>query len=443
MTHKISKFFLFLCLLLAAWGTSGTVGWSVLAMFALSSFAFLSALWDKSGEPLLSRASWTENPFLLPGLILISVNLLQLLNPAVRVYEYCGYQTVQFLEHIGFLPSGIVRDWDLKDTFFALLQLSATWYVAMSAWKLLRSGGFARTFVKFFAVNGTLVALLGIIQELTLAKGIYWLIPTNSHFYSTFYLRNAAGDFIFVAFMCCISWWLSNFNRRSCAGLVLPSLCALVCCFSCLLTRSAGACGIFFISIAAIAFFSIFKFAERRFTKYAAISIVCVLAALASSLGFVAAKSHSGDILDSKINSAYKSFKPRVGLTKLSWEIFKSSPVLGVGAGAYGVEAEIVSPQQKYFGQSKAFVNSAHNDLFEYACEYGLLGIASIALCLAFWIRNLCKRNWCAHNTVFLWTCLMLMLHSLVDMPLHIPATMFAFVFAMSLAAANFRKVAN
>lgn len=438
MTHRISKFFLLSCLLIAAWGTSGTVGWSVLAMFALSSFAFLSTLWDKSGEPLISRASWTKNPFLLPGLILVFANLVQLVNPSIRVCEYYGYQTVMFLKHIDFLPSGIVRDWGFRDTLFVLLQLTSAWYVAMSSWKLLRSGHFARFFIKFFAVNGVLVALLGVIQEITLAKGIYWIIPTNSHFYSSFYLRSNAGDFMFAAFMCCLSWGVSSYNRRSYLQVISSILCALICVYSCLLTRSSGVLGILSISLLCFSIFFIWELLTLKLSRL--VSFVCISAFLIFAVLVITMQPRLMRVFDSELNSAYMSMKPRLNLMKTSCEVFESSPLLGVGAGAYGVSAEILSPTEKYFGQTKAFINSAHNDFFEYLCEYGVFGLVSIVLCLFMWFFRLNRRTWSIHNTIFLWTCLMFMLHSLVDMPLHIPSTMFVFVFMMSLAAANFRK---
>ncbi len=411
-------------------------------MLSVASFAFIFSVCDASTLPLLSKGSLRENPFFVSGLILIAINLIQVLNPYAKVVEFYGYQTVQFLEYVKFLPSGIVRDWGLRDSFFVLLQLAATWYVAMSSWKLLREDSmFARRFIKFLAINGTLIAILGVAQEFTNAKGIYWLIPTNSHFYSTFGLKTAAGDFIFMAFMCCVSWAVSSFNRRWFFNVSLAVICAGICFYSCFLATSSGVNGILLLTALAIFIFAIFRLFCRLKKKYVALGLALLLAGFISAWAFAFRGEGSSIIarLKPNIDSAVASLAPRLAIAHTSFAIFKDSPILGAGAGAYGVKAEILSPQNKYTGYYKVFINAAHNDLFEYICEYGIFALASLILCFAIWIRSFKRIEWSVHNSIFLWACLMYILHSMFDLLLHIPSTMFAFVFMMSLASTNFR----
>lgn len=440
MLKSISRFFLFICAFVAAWGTSGTLGWSLLLMLSVASFAFIFSVCDASTLPLLSKGSLRENPFFVSGLILIAINLIQVLNPYAKVVEFYGYQTVQFLEYVKFLPSGIVRDWGLRDSFFVLLQLAATWYVAMSSWKLLREDSmFARRFIKFLAINGTLIAVLGVAQEFTNAKGIYWLIPTNSHFYSTFCLRSIAGDFIFGSFLCCVSWSISNFNRCKYFQLVFSLICALVCMVSCSLSKSNGAVGVLIITIVAMLLFALWRVARK--SSYRTILCVGFISLCFVSCGFLytnfGVQMREQIIL--RIKSVNSSLSPRLDLFENSLKVFESSPILGIGSGAYGVRSEILSPQREYRGQYKIFLNSAHNDLLEYLCEYGFFALASIVLFFIIWLRGLLRATWSIHNSVFLWGCVMYILHSMFDMPLHTPSTMFAFVFFISLSTVNFR----
>ena len=440
MLAKLSKFFLLLSAFSAAWGTSGTVGASILLMLVPASFTFIFSVCDPSDGSLLSKNSLRENPFFLPGLILMAINLVQVLNPYARVVEYCGYQNVQFLEHVAFIPSGIVRDWDLRDSFFVLLQLAATWYVAVSAWKLFREdSNFARRFIKFFAINGALISILGIVQEFTNAKGIYWLIPTNSGFYSTFYFKTAAGDFMFASMMCCVSWAVSSFNRRNFIEMSFGVFCAALCFFSSCLAASSGVYAILVLSVFAFALFVLWKLV--KFLKRGFVSLLLIFA-LFLLFSFAVFKTFEEPVmghLKAELDSGKSSFLPRLALAGTSLEIFKDTPVFGAGAGAYGVKAEILSPSNDYRGRYKVFINSAHNDLFEYACEYGIFAIASLLLCFVVWLKSFKRIEWSVHNSIFLWACLMFALHSMFDLLLHIPATMFAFVFMMSLSSTNFR----
>ena len=372
---------------------------------------------------------------------MLMMTAIHTLNPDLRVYEYCDSQIVFPLKHLEFLPSGIIRDLGYRDSFFALLQLVATWCAAMASWKLLKIGAFRVFFIKFFAINGLLFAILGIVQDLTNAMGLYWVIPTNSLFYSSFYLRTSAGNFIFMALLCCISWAVSEFKAGNYTASFALFAGGGISIFSCVLASSEGVDGILIISFFAVSVYLLWRFIRSKLGGAPATAIVSMAILLLGVSVYVIFERQIQSRIVYELESPNSSLCPRIKINKVSVKIFESSPIFGVGAGSYGVRVEMLLQSKKSdFGfRNNSFINAAHNDLFEYLCEYGLVGGACVLLCVLLWIGRLFPIDWSVHNTIFLWGCIMSGMHSFFDLHLHIPSTMFAFVFLMSLAAGNFR----
>lgn len=432
MNPKYSQFFVLLSLFLCAWGTSGTRVIPLILMFASAGFAFVFALWDNSETPLISKSSSFKNPFFISGTALIALALVQTLNPDLIVYEYCESQCVEFIKHVEWLPSGIIRDPEFKDSASVLIALLATWYFAMACWKLLKNEKFAEISLKFFAINGALMGLLAILQKYTNAQGIYWSIPTNAAFYGSFFLVNAAGNFLIMSACACFA--LSIDAKAKKRGFKTPALWAALGVFTifCVLQcTSTGAKALSLLALGLYALILLWIFTRSKILIWTSCGLLVL-----SALAFVSYKGgDSFDFLESKYKNTQASFEGRLKINKISEELFKSSPVFGVGGGAYGVRAEILVPQSsKYRWQTKTFINSAHNDFFEYACEYGIVGALCVLLCILLWIVQILKnyREITPAKIILIFAVLISILHSLWDLHLHIPATMFAFVFMMS-----------
>jgi tetratricopeptide (TPR) repeat protein len=114
----------------------------------------------------------------------------------------------------------------------------------------------------------------------------------------------------------------------------------------------------------------------------------------------------------------------RSEMTRATWRMFLDHPWLGVGPGAwrwfqpqYRIESLTFSPHY------------AHNDLFQFAAEYGLAGLALLAATLAVFFRQSLLLTRRGHSdderALALGSALAvgaLLAHSLLDFNMHIPA---------------------
>jgi O-antigen ligase len=114
----------------------------------------------------------------------------------------------------------------------------------------------------------------------------------------------------------------------------------------------------------------------------------------------------------------------------------RDRPVLGWGLGTF----LIAYPQYRSFS-TDLVVNQAHNDYVQVLVETGILGFA----CVAWFIVNLYRislRNWRAHSRVAtvsvlgaLVGCTGILIHSLSDFNLHIPANAAMFFVLCGIAS--------
>lgn len=407
----------------------------MILMFACAAFAFFFALLDTSEENPISCKSAAGNPFLLPGIPLIVLGLIQLINPDIRVCEYEGMQCVKDLEHIGFLPSGTIRDLYFSDTPYALITLTAAWYFATTGWMYTRGGNFATIALKFFALNGALMGALALAQKYTNAQGIYWCISTNSAFYGTFFLVNAAGNFLTMAAAACFALSFASDKKNFPRDFALWSALGLFSIFCVLQCTSIGAKVISLALLTVHALTALWFFTRSKLL----VSTISLLLVAAASL-FVAYNGiNSATFLESKYKNAEQSLNSRITINKISREIFAENPVCGSGAGSYGIRAGTIPDAPKYIKGRNIIINAAHNDLFEYACEYGVIGLFAIFSCFFIWLVNLIKirRTLACANVILIFAIAISTIHSMVDLHLHIPATMFVFVLLMSLSTAK------
>jgi O-antigen ligase len=128
----------------------------------------------------------------------------------------------------------------------------------------------------------------------------------------------------------------------------------------------------------------------------------------------------------------------RVSIDRDALRMFRYKPVLGWGLGAFPV----VYPQFRSF-YTNFFVNEAHNDYLQLLCEMGLLGVATMLWFLIVLYRNALRKidNWTSNVTgAVTLACSLgitgILVHSLLDFNLQIPANAALFYVLCTLAAA-------
>jgi O-antigen ligase len=141
----------------------------------------------------------------------------------------------------------------------------------------------------------------------------------------------------------------------------------------------------------------------------------------------------------SEIQSLEVSIGKRTAIRQDTWRLFLDHPVIGTGLGTY----EMVFPPYDTLYDGKV-VNHAHNDYLEALAETGLIGGVCCALFLAVLLLNsmkglaeLASSFGAALNLSGLIGCVGILVHSLVDFNLHIPANALLFFVSSHMATAR------
>jgi len=160
--------------------------------------------------------------------------------------------------------------------------------------------------------------------------------------------------------------------------------------------------------------------------------LVAILAVSAIGVQQVLQRFHDYKALDVSVGK-------RASMRHDTWHIFLDHPVLGTGLGTL----QMVFPPYESFYDAKV-VNHAHNDYVEALAETGVAG----GLCCLWFIvvlffesvrglKELGTSFGAALNLSGLVGCCGLLVHSLVDFNLHIPANALLFCVAAHLATAR------
>lgn len=287
-----------------------------------------------------------------------------------------------------------------------------------------------RKFVWFLMSLGFFVSIFGILQYLTFNGKLFWFremryggIP-----FGPYVNRNHFAAFAELLIpLALVPLVLGKVRRQR---LFLVGLFALVPTIALLLSASRGGIVSFAVELVILALLLI---VHRIRTKYMIVGgAVVLLAVLAVSWIGVQ------QVVDRF--SSYKSMDVTVGkrasMRHDTWKIFLDHPVAGTGLGTL----QMVFPPYDSFYDGRV-VNHSHNDYLELLAETGVLGgicwIWFLAVLLLESLRGLANLRSSfnsALNLSGLVGCCGILVHSLVDFNLHIPANALLFLVAAHLA---------
>lgn len=129
----------------------------------------------------------------------------------------------------------------------------------------------------------------------------------------------------------------------------------------------------------------------RRFAALAGAMLVCV-GLLVTAVAFI--PQTRGRFLETFTDfKTAPAIQSRLLMARISWLMFQERPVTGWGAGEYAMQyldrLGVVLPAKKTHKvlQSVVFAREAHNDLLQFAAEFGLIGLALLTgLIVAGWL---------------------------------------------------------
>jgi O-antigen ligase len=302
-------------------------------------------------------------------------------------------------------------------------------FLAAQAFRTLQDW---RGFFWFVMLFAFLVSGFGILQHLTFNGKLYWFreMRYGGVPFGPYVNRNHFAGFAELAIPISLVPLMLGKVRRERRFMI--SLFALLTVGALFLSASRG--GIVAFGVELIFFLS-FVLLQRAGSKHLLTGGVVLLAALSlvSWIGVRQVLSRFGSLHSMEVKE-----DKRASMRHGTWRIFLDHPVLGTGLGTI----QLVYPPYETLYDGKV-VNHTHNDYLEALAETGILG----GLCCAWFIAILFlvalrSLQEAAHTfaavlrLAALVGCCGILVHSLVDFNLHIPANAF-FFFLMALLATS------
>ncbi len=362
--------------------------------------ALLFVLWA-ARQMALGRIRLT-NTAMIPAILLLSLPILQLASGRTAYFYASRYQLLQWLAFGVF--------------FLAASELSGN----PLARKRMAIG---------ITIFGALYATFAMVQgSLAPPNLLYGVVKTHGTGFGSYTNRNHYAGLMemLLPFGLVISTAPSlrrNFRLLAAFG-------SLVMFTSIFVSESRG--GIISILVAVMVF-ACHYYASRRKTSRA-VQTIFVVAILSSVFVayFACERLASRSVMEA-------TDAMRLQIPRDSLQLVAQHPLLGSGLGTFTT----VYPQVRSF-PTNLFVNAAHNDYVQLAVETGLLGVLCAAAFLFLVFRNAIRQlrrsrqDWFSAVTLAaMIACIALLVHSLFDFNLEIPANAAAFAFLAGLASAQ------
>lgn len=295
-----------------------------------------------------------------------------------------------------------------------------------------------RAFAFFLIAYGFLVALFSIIQQFTWNGNLYWVVPNRQNGW-------VYGPYVDHAHYAGLMEMLVPFplvfammNRWQKPQRVVFGFIALLMASTIFLAQSLG--GI--VSFGVELLFLAILVSVRQRSRRQLVLLFVFAALLALWLATLSPGGISDRIVRLQDPLGRGGAGDRVRIVKDSLKMIAARPVFGWGLGTFPV----VYPSFRSF-YTNFFVNAAHNDYVQVAFETGLAGFALVCCFIVLFYRAALNRvaNWrvdvrSAATLAAIVATTGILIHSLSDFNLQIPANASLFFALTALATGDFAR---
>ncbi len=394
------------------WALGARDAWAQITSAVLGTLALVVACWPRHyrGE-LAPQGSFILHPWsrLLKfpvfwlGLLLLGYVACQALNPAYRRVEAFPYWWLVPIDHITWLPSGVDAPFEKMNAWRMLCIWGGAWTLACALWIGLTRRSGLHTILTVLVVNGTVLALIGILQKVTDADKVLWFIkPTASYFVATFFYKNHAGAYfnIILGMALALALWhhfkaMRHLERSSPAPVYVFS--AIIVASLVFLGGSRAAmilaAGLIF-SVIVISVFWRLR-AKNQFSPSALQSTLSgfgVIFLITSVFWFLNLDKSIEQIrfLTTDLGQKYH-IEPRTLARNATLDLFHEKPLWGWGGGSFRhafPQVQQNHPDIFKLPSSEGMMlwSNAHNDYIQLLAEIGLFGFGIITLLLLWFL---------------------------------------------------------
>jgi O-antigen ligase len=469
---------LHLCFIAWAIGGMTRSPWPQFVSLGLAALGFLLSLinrhytaeYAREGEfKLVMWPKLVRFPIFWLGLALMIYMAVQGFNPAWR---YMTTYTVPLqltswwltpIEYIPWLPSGIdapitpyveTHIWEIMNTWRMMIIYAAPWLTVCSLWVGVTRRVTLVGLLGVIAVNGGLLALVGVLEKVTDARKILWLVAArNNYFTASFPYKNHAGAYfnLVLAVAAALAFWhFTRTDRRSGRANPAPlhALCAVLAGLVVLLSlaRVATILMVVFLAIMLVAGGIWLARAGADHGSRAAAGLLGLLLAVFIGGGVLFLdKGRAMDKIELLAGSERKlSIEDRLDAQRATWDMIQDKWLTGRGAGGFRYYFPVY--QQHYpsiynLPDGRRRENSrweyAHNDYLQILAELGAVGGAIFVAGFGYWMLTLFRHG--AHRRphllILILGLLLLMANAWTDLPLYCPAVLILWCVLWALTA--------
>jgi O-antigen ligase len=290
-----------------------------------------------------------------------------------------------------------------------------------------------RNFIWFLMSLGFFVSIFGILQHLTFNGKLYWVrtMHYGGYPFGPYVNRNHFAGFAELLIPIALVPLVLGKVRRE--RLAVVALFATVPIVALLLSASRGGIISFILQMVILFLLLIIRRVHSRHVLFGGLVVLVAVMAV-SWIGVQQMLQRFANYRTPDVASG-----KRASMRRDTLEIFRNYPLLGTGLGTL----PLVFPAYDTLYDGK-IVNHSHNDYLETLSDTGILG----GLCCAWFLgvlfvealRGLASLGtsfWASLNLSGLVGCCGLLIHSLVDFNLHIPANALLFLVAAYMATAR------
>jgi hypothetical protein len=382
--------------------------WAQWIAFALAALAFgmlFAPMFDYRSWPpsATARTGWgklARFPVFWLGLVILIYGGLAASNPWLAL---TGEGTQAWFEALRFshwLPRSLETPfWDMN-AWHVLLIIAPAWLVACAVWAGVGTAGSLLRLLGAVAVNGGLLALLGLLQYGSGAREMFWFYDprpwfTEPTFFSTFIYPGHAGAWLLLAlgavFGCMMhsaihkSWW-TGFWLVLMLILLLPALG-----LSSFTIYFWLAPGVAVLANCAVQYKNLMR---RRRVAWVFLG---VLPAVLMTVFVVQMAVSTWALGGEQVDPRAPSLAVRYQLARTSATMIKDEAFWGWGPGSYRYIAPFYLKRNPLFtepgdpGVLRYRVDYAHSDWVQFPIEWGLAGTGLFVAVLAWWTARVWK----------------------------------------------------
>lgn len=453
--HPLEKtliFFASLHLCFLPWAIGGMNPWAQITAFFLSLPVIVVALLNRTyvgeltAEGPFRLVMWPrllKTPVFWLGLAFLLYLLIGALNPAWKYMSNDRVWWLRQIEHLEWLPTSVRTSFEQYNAWRVLMIYTSIWFLACGlTLGLTRRIGVLAVFSLLIA-NGALLALLGVLQRVTGASGLFWSYDSpNASFISSFIYRNHAAAYFNLLALTALglmAWHYLRGNRRHARSSPAPlyAFCAVGLSMVVFLSLSrAGA--ILLLGSLTLGFFGYVIWILRRGFQNIDYGVSALVVGI--FLVFIYVGSHFLKLSDS-IDRVHNLFERdwqetvvvRDTAAKATWELAAEQPLTGWGAGSFRhafPRSQMNYPEIFQRQQGKRTMTFrwefAHNDWAQGFAELGYVGMGLLAVLFGSFVFIFVRHGVFLNPPmllVFVALCTTL-LHAWVDFPAHNPAVL-------------------